>query len=1320
MNMLLKPIVSHLNFDNSLKIVILHFLILVFLLGGYAFAAEFGVSASSYLGDAGNTDAVRGVRILSDGKIVIAANLGSAAPGGTVTLLNGANAATPGAIVRLSEDGKTVLSVTRIAAELRDLAVDANDNLYVAATNDGVFKLDAAATSILWQGAAGNYVHRVDASASGRCVAISTTAPSNADGAAGAGTVWNFDASGVLFASWAGKNNSMDVCMDEASQTIVTIGYRQTSAYGPPGDSSGSMPVQISYLRGTDYFGVVKWTAYDWSANTGYDAATKSFVAGANNVIPAGTSQSKIDPRFINRLKNNMADTRGLRCALGADGNLYAAFECAGGNHIFRNAPCDLAVSGSIVGGDFFHQFINTGAAHKSYIARYDSATGAIALGQQYDTVVSGSGGTPSANTQRMEAGDLAADVNGRLYFGSESASGLAMLPNPYYTPTAGQQTFNPFTAQDYLGGAYFMVMSADFSQRLYVTRLATSGVTHAVAARVLAGESQARIAFAGEADLSDGPIFTLNAVQPQPGYGAQDGFFAVLGGATGSASNAGYKFSYGGPGVSYAVGQPLLRDVASTNVSPRDFDGDGPDDSERGYAFSSSTPFSPTIGYTGPQFFGGFSAHTLNALTQTFQDSCVVGAEVRIRINPAAGAPCAEHGVIYFDKSSFAVAPGDKLSFSQHSSLYAQTGGMGRWLVRQRGVFFVSEKTIASSASFNFSKDSDDGRWAIYDPATNLDFDAANATFETRNFDDIDAVGFVLDFDTYGGFFWLKFSQFVADFALNATDNPTPVAAFTASPGTGAFNFITTLDGTPSADPGGEVTFYAWDFDDASGGSGPVTTHTYTAAGPYSPKLTVYDAALQRSQVTRRVSVTSTLGGIPASTVAAFGGSVGSTAFRAKTATCGVDVDGDGLDDFITLIPFDTTQPLSGSAQKGTFFHGGLRTTERNFAASWADAGTLGTVIGWRVQPATNGAVDAHGVLYVDKSEFLNRAQICPVTFDATSTVKLAGITHFDQIGQVRWLVRDSAQFYVSQAIITPVSGAATLTFASVSNHGQWAEWTVPANMNFDAGSAVFAQRQFTNVTAVGIVIDNDTATTTRHWLEFASFEVVGSISQNNAPPVAAITASPLNRDVLQAVTFDGSASTTSGFITSYAWDFGDDTPATGATTTHQFLMNGPKIVTLTVTDDLGQTDSGTFNYNVIAKAASITFSGWIATFPGVPANQRGALDDPDRDGLANLLEYALGLDPSMWSAAPAATTFIDGAGSHLAITFTCTSNRIGIMLTGEVASTLDGAWLSGASVVGESQLNNGDGTETVTIWDKTSISEEAHRFIRLRVMPP
>jgi chitodextrinase len=68
------------------------------------------------------------------------------------------------------------------------------------------------------------------------------------------------------------------------------------------------------------------------------------------------------------------------------------------------------------------------------------------------------------------------------------------------------------------------------------------------------------------------------------------------------------------------------------------------------------------------------------------------------------------------------------------------------------------------------------------------------------------------------------------------------------------------------------------------------------------------------------------------------------------------------------------------------------------------------------------------------------------------------------------------------------------------------------------------------------------------------------------NQPPVAAYTSSC----TFLACTFDGSASTDpDGTITSYAWDFGDGTTATGPTASHTFAAGGTYHVALTVTDN-------------------------------------------------------------------------------------------------------------------------------------------------------
>jgi PKD repeat protein len=75
--------------------------------------------------------------------------------------------------------------------------------------------------------------------------------------------------------------------------------------------------------------------------------------------------------------------------------------------------------------------------------------------------------------------------------------------------------------------------------------------------------------------------------------------------------------------------------------------------------------------------------------------------------------------------------------------------------------------------------------------------------------------------------------------------------------------------------------------------------------------------------------------------------------------------------------------------------------------------------------------------------------------------------------------------------------------------------------------------------------------------------------------PTVASFVFSPLTPEVLQVVNFNASGSTpgTGRTIVNYSWDFGDGLMKTGVRTTHDFTPSGVYLVTLTVTDDLGQT---------------------------------------------------------------------------------------------------------------------------------------------------
>jgi hypothetical protein len=462
--------------------------------------SPYALSTASFIGDSGNTDRVRGARIQADGTIVLAANLTSEPAGVTPLLLNSATAASAGAIVRLTPNGKTALSLTRVGAQIEDLSLDDAGNIYAALWADGAVKLDPAATQVLWskKPAAGT-VMRIDAGGAGHAVALITTANDPEADAPGAGTIETYAPDGSQISSVAGKSNTLDVCLHAPSLTAVLIGWRQASASGAP--------VQIAYLQGRGYDGAAKYTAYDWSTDPASD-------------------------RFINRPENNMADTRGYRCAIGGDGKLYAAFEAAGGNHIFRYSPFDITAKVSIVGGDQWHAFFNTRAEHKTFFARYDAASGAYLAGQQLLARLSSGAG----NTLRVRRGAIAADALGRVYIGGESAWGLPMPPHPAYTPKPGETTFNHLAANAgaYLGGAWLVVTSADLKTRLYVTRLTTGGNTDALDARVIAGD-QANIVFAGRTtNLTE--TYSLNAVQPA-GSGAQEGWFGVIAPAAGAVT---------------------------------------------------------------------------------------------------------------------------------------------------------------------------------------------------------------------------------------------------------------------------------------------------------------------------------------------------------------------------------------------------------------------------------------------------------------------------------------------------------------------------------------------------------------------------------------------------------------------------------------------------------------------------------------------------------------------------------------------------------------------------------------------------------------
>ncbi|MEO7016865.1 MAG: PKD domain-containing protein, partial [Leifsonia sp.] len=114
------------------------------------------------------------------------------------------------------------------------------------------------------------------------------------------------------------------------------------------------------------------------------------------------------------------------------------------------------------------------------------------------------------------------------------------------------------------------------------------------------------------------------------------------------------------------------------------------------------------------------------------------------------------------------------------------------------------------------------------------------------------------------------------------------------------------------------------------------------------------------------------------------------------------------------------------------------------------------------------------------------------------------------------------------------------------------------------------------------------------------------------NQPPVAAFTSSQSGL----TVNVDGSSSSDpDGTVASYAWDFGDGGTATGATASHTYAAGGSYTVRLTVTDNLGATNSTTATVTVTAPPPN---QPPVAAFTSTVTNLSVAFDassssDPD-----------------------------------------------------------------------------------------------------------
>ena len=165
------------------------------------------------------------------------------------------------------------------------------------------------------------------------------------------------------------------------------------------------------------------------------------------------------------------------------------------------------------MGGDKYHEWFNSRAEHKLFFARFEPDTGEYLLGQQFAGRIS-SGRT---NTVRAKEGEIVADAQGRVALTSAAASSLPIDDAAMY-PNTGS----------YKGGAYLLVMSADFTERLHINRVSPDATGHAVAMRALSADGPPNIVQVGSTKSKDA-MHQVKPWQERYGGGETDAFIAVF-----------------------------------------------------------------------------------------------------------------------------------------------------------------------------------------------------------------------------------------------------------------------------------------------------------------------------------------------------------------------------------------------------------------------------------------------------------------------------------------------------------------------------------------------------------------------------------------------------------------------------------------------------------------------------------------------------------------------------------------------------------------------------------------------------------------------
>ena len=500
-------------------------------------------------------------------------------------------------------------------------------------------------------------------------------------------------------------------------------------------------------------------------------------------------------------------------------------------------------------------------------------------------------------------------------------------------------------------------------------------------------------------------------------------------------------------------------------------------------------------------------------------------------------------------------------------------------------------------------------------------------------------------------------------------TVDAVPKASFTAAPDRG--DLAVAFDAGGSSDSFGTITSYSWDFGDGATDTDPDPTHTYTSRGTHHVTLTVTNDAGQSDTSEQDVvaDVAPTAAFSPSTAVTTPGSNLNFDANASTADPAGGSIAhyswdfGDGTTDDTGATPMDNhayanpgqytvtlkvTDDLNVTSTTATHTVTVDAVPKASFTAA-PDRGDLAVAFD------AGGSSDSFGTITSYSWDFGDGAT--DTDPDPTHTYTSRGTHHVtltvtNDAGQSDTSEQDVVADVAPTAAFTAPSGAqpsnVPLSFdatPSTAPGGSIAEYT----WDFGDGSTAPGSNPHHSYSIPGhytvtLKVTDDlnvTSTTATHTVTV------------DAAPSATFSTSPNPATLGPAVSFDASGSSDSfGTITSYSWDFGDGSTGSGATGSHAYQTPGHYTITLTVTNDAGQTTVVKHSITVDATPASSFSVSPSTTRTGAPV---GFNAGSSSDTVGTIVAYAWNFGDGASASGLTATHAYASPGSYtVALTVT------------------------------------------------------------------